>query len=114
MVNEMVDECRRAVVMKLLEPMRKALTQLYSNADSKRLSQVAFCSLEAARLSCGNAGSVAVRGAELPLCDAGCLGHRTLFVPVALCAYFLSPVEPWKEIHQTEVLLFRPEDFHLN
>src|SRR5260370_41924634 len=40
---------------------------------------------------------------------SGCLGHRTLFVPVALCAYFLSPVEPRKEIHQTEVLLFRPD-----
>ena len=54
-------------------------------------------------------GSVAVRGAGLPLCDAGCLGHRTLFVPVALCAYFLSPVEPREEIHQAEVLLFRPD-----
>jgi hypothetical protein len=32
-----------------------------------------------------------------------------LFVTVALCAYFLSPVEPWEEIHQTEVLLFRPD-----
>jgi hypothetical protein len=31
-----------------------------------------------------------------------------LFVPVALREYFLSPVEPRKEIHQTEVLLFRP------
>ena len=50
-----------------------------------------------------------MRGAGLPLCDAGCLGHRTLFVPVALRAYFLSPVEPRKEIHQTEVLLFRPD-----
>jgi hypothetical protein len=40
---------------------------------------------------------------------SGCLGHRTLFVPVALCAYFLSPVSPRKEIHQTEVLLFRPD-----
>jgi hypothetical protein len=28
---------------------------------------------------------------------------------MALRAYFLSPVEPWKEIHQTEVLLFRPD-----
>jgi hypothetical protein len=32
-----------------------------------------------------------------------------LFGPVALGAYFLSPVEPRKEIHQTKVLLFRPD-----
>ncbi len=32
LVNEVVEECQRAVVMKLLEPARKALTQLYSSA----------------------------------------------------------------------------------
>jgi hypothetical protein len=32
LVNEVVEECRRAVVLKLLEPTRKALTQLYSTA----------------------------------------------------------------------------------
>jgi hypothetical protein len=40
LVNEMADECSRAVFLKLLEPMRKALTQLYSSAvpnDYRRL-----------------------------------------------------------------------------
>ena len=32
LVNEVVEECQRAVVMKMLEPSRKALTQLYSTA----------------------------------------------------------------------------------
>jgi len=32
LVNEVVEECQRAVVTKLLEPTRKALTQLYSTA----------------------------------------------------------------------------------
>jgi hypothetical protein len=50
------------------------------------------------------------RGSYFSLCKvSGCLGHRPLFVPVALCPHFLSPVEPRKEIHQTEVLLFRPD-----
>ena len=40
LVNEVVEECQRAVVTKLLEPTRKALTQLYSTAvptDYRRL-----------------------------------------------------------------------------
>ena len=40
LVGPVVDECRRAVVMKLMEPTRKALTQLYSDAvpaDYRRL-----------------------------------------------------------------------------
>lgn len=40
LVNALVEECRRAVVMKLLDPARKALTQLYSSAvptDYRRL-----------------------------------------------------------------------------
>lgn len=40
LVGEVVEECQRAVVIKLLEPARKALTQLYSTAvptDYRRL-----------------------------------------------------------------------------
>jgi hypothetical protein len=40
LVNEVVERCQRAVVMKLMEPARKALAQLYSTAvptDYRRL-----------------------------------------------------------------------------
>jgi hypothetical protein len=42
LVNEAVEECQRAIFLKLMEPARKALTQLYSNAVSAEYRRLLF------------------------------------------------------------------------